>query len=574
MKNISEKTKKNIEIAMMIVLAVMAVIVSVKSVLVDFGFDDAYSVAMSYRHLSGDRLFLEMWEPHQTSIFVIDLLMLVYSIFVPSFEGASIYLNICGTLLFAGLAFFFYKEAKDVCDRFVAFAAALFLFVYRIKATVLPEFANLSVFFSVLTLLLLVRFLKNNEKIIWLVSASLSFCLWVLAYPACAIGYAGVLLILVLFSKNKVRNALVMTGVCAVTGGIYVLFFALRIGIKKFYHIIKFIIHGDTHITEYTGESGKIYRMITGSYFTDFLKVSMYAVIILAVLLLIKLLVHFIFKKDIKILPVFSILLFLADTVVLIIWKMGRLPVWRNFWHISPVILVLIAVVFYKKAQSDQKRFWIMGLILSSVTMIAGIIFSDMYLAYITPYLVLGGAVSFILIAESRYGKVAIAAFLLLALSRRMFYAGGYSQADGHHTVLTMDTAAVTGYGPNKGLRTDTSTAAKENAAYSEFGQNLSENDKAFYAGMIKIDYIIDPVCMIMMDCEISNPSTIDTPIYNDVLNSYYEINPDKYPTVIVLDAVGSEEEMVSDPYIVGWMAEQGFTEVSYGQYYRFYRKP
>ena len=114
MKNISEKTKKNIEIAMMIVLAVMAVIVSVKSVLVDFGFDDAYSVAMSYRHLSGDRLFLEMWEPHQTSIFVIDLLMLVYSIFVPSFEGASIYLNICGTLLFAGLAFFFYKEANSI----------------------------------------------------------------------------------------------------------------------------------------------------------------------------------------------------------------------------------------------------------------------------------------------------------------------------------------------------------------------------------------------------------------------------------------------------------------------------
>ena len=79
---------------------------------------------------------------------------------------------------------------------------------------------------------------------------------------------------------------------------------------------------------------------------------------------------------------------------------------------------------------------------------------------------------------------------------------------------------------------------------------------------------------MIMMDCEISNPSTIDTPIYNDVLNYYYEINPDKFPTVIVLDSVGTEEDMAADPYIIRWMKEQGFTEVTYGQYYRFYRRP
>ena len=40
-----------------------------------------------------------------------------------------------------------------------------------------------------------------------------------------------------------------------------------------------------------------------------------------------------------------------------------------------------------------------------------------------------------------------------------------------------MDTAAVTEHGPNKWLRTDASTAAKENAAYNEFKQNLSKDD-------------------------------------------------------------------------------------------------
>jgi len=41
-----------------------------------------------------------------------------------------------------------------------------------------------------------------------------------------------------------------------------------------------------------------------------------------------------------------------------------------------------------------------------------------------------------------------------------------------------------------------------------------------------------------------------------------------------VLDSVGTEEDMAADPYIIRWMGEQGFTEVTYGQYYRFYRRP
>ncbi len=311
----------------MIILVVAAVAVSIKSVFIDFGFDDAYSVAMSYRHLSGDRMFLEMWEPHQSSIFIIDFLMLIYRIFVPSLEGVSLYLNVCGTLLFVGLAFFFYREVKTICDKYVAFASALFLIMYRIKATVLPEFANLSVFFSILTLILLVKFLKNNEKILWLILASFSLCLWVLAYPACAVGYAGVLLILVLFSKSKVKNSLIMTGVCAITGAVYVCFFAFRIGIKKYYHIIRSIINGDTHITEYTSDNGKLSGILSGSYFYDFLIISLYALIVLAVLLLAKLVVHLISKKNITILPVFSILLFVADTFLLVIWKPGRTPV-------------------------------------------------------------------------------------------------------------------------------------------------------------------------------------------------------------------------------------------------------
>lgn len=76
-----------------------AVLVSIKSIFTDFGVDNGYAVATSYRHISGDRMFLEMWEPHQTSAFLVDILMLVYRVFVPSFTGVAIYLQITGVLL-------------------------------------------------------------------------------------------------------------------------------------------------------------------------------------------------------------------------------------------------------------------------------------------------------------------------------------------------------------------------------------------------------------------------------------------------------------------------------------------
>ena len=53
-------------------LWVAVILASIKSIFTDTGFDNAYTVAMSYRHLKGDGMFEQMWEPHQTSIFFTD----------------------------------------------------------------------------------------------------------------------------------------------------------------------------------------------------------------------------------------------------------------------------------------------------------------------------------------------------------------------------------------------------------------------------------------------------------------------------------------------------------------------
>lgn len=42
---------------------------TVKIIFFGFDIDEQYAVSMAYRMVRGDRMFLEMWEPHQTSAF-------------------------------------------------------------------------------------------------------------------------------------------------------------------------------------------------------------------------------------------------------------------------------------------------------------------------------------------------------------------------------------------------------------------------------------------------------------------------------------------------------------------------
>ena len=113
------KTKSSKTGIIIKILWILAVLVSIKTIFTDFGGDNAYSMAMSYRHITGDRMFLEMWEPHQTSIFLTDILMWVYGLVVPSFTGVAVYLQVCGTLFFALIAVFLFKAIKETANMLV-----------------------------------------------------------------------------------------------------------------------------------------------------------------------------------------------------------------------------------------------------------------------------------------------------------------------------------------------------------------------------------------------------------------------------------------------------------------------
>ena len=50
-------------------LILLSFLATVKTCFFNMNIDEEYAITLSYRILSKDRMFLEMWEPHQTSGF-------------------------------------------------------------------------------------------------------------------------------------------------------------------------------------------------------------------------------------------------------------------------------------------------------------------------------------------------------------------------------------------------------------------------------------------------------------------------------------------------------------------------
>lgn len=208
-------TKHNRKI---ICLWILAVLVNIKSAFTDFGTDQAYAVAMSFRHLTGDRLFHEMCEPHQTSAFLSDLLMLLYRRLVSDLAGVALYLQLCGILLYAIVAWILYKELRHHVKYETAQYMCIFFFVVRAKQSVFPEFSNMQICFSVLLFVFLVKFFRKPEKTGNLILAAVFLCLEILAYPACIIVFAGVLILLYGFTERKWKNIALFSSICAICG--------------------------------------------------------------------------------------------------------------------------------------------------------------------------------------------------------------------------------------------------------------------------------------------------------------------------------------------------------------------
>ena len=532
------------------------ILVCIKSILTDTGFDNSYAVAMSYRHLNGDAMMQAMWELHQTSIYVTDILMWLYHLIVPSYTGVMLYLQTCGTLLFVLLGYYLYRMLREYTGKEVGQLVWMFFILFRVKQSPFPDYANLQVAFSLLIILFLLRFFENQDHVSYLLAAAVCLCLGVIAYPSGVLIYLAVCVLLFWKTEKKWKNVGILTGTCALLGSCYVGYFVWKLGLGGLLDRIGNIIGIDTH----GGENSGWYT----SYLFDFFLAAGWVLCCIAIAWLIKKLLSK--KKTVDLLPLTGLLLVVSEVAMLLLRRKTGLD-WTTTFFIVPLFLILLGAGKYSKLTDKEKTVWVTGLLISCSCFAATLIFSDLAFITILAYLVLGGAFSFVAI---RHYEGNALVFLMAIVTLVMFHRGlvvwGYANKSDDWLVYEVE--SIVRSGPTVGVVCDYMTSVQIRDGARDHATYLGPDDSVLLVGW----WIMDSTEYLLLNgADICNPTVIDTPIFNENLLTYQEVNPDKVPNVVAVSCWFGNLMVDPNSWIMNWV-EENYEPVGDGSYWRYYR--
>lgn len=548
-----EKHKKTC----MSLLWTAVVLASIKSIFTDTGFDNAYTVAMSFRHLKGDGMFEQMWEPHQTSIFFTDLFMWIYHFFVPSYTGVMIYLQIVGTALFIVIGILLYKLLKNIVGSDTAQLATMFFIMFRAKQTPFPDFANLQIAFSTLLFLCLVSFVREQQKRRYLCFAAVFLCLEILSYPSCLLAYFPAVLILFWKTKERWKNIGLFTGICVLFGGSYVGYFICKMGLQNFLRNLTNIFYSDSH-------SGEAF-VSSENYVSGILTAVIWLLLSAALAWTLCRMTGKLLHRPAEFFPVYGFVLFLSEVVLLFLQKRTGLD-WTCAFYIIPGFLMALSCFSYKQMNEQEKTIWLTGNLLAVSSFAAAWLLTDLGLITMISYMVLGGVVSFVAL---RHRKKQIEFFLFTVCSLVTIHRGlvvwGYANKD--QIWMVQDITAMITSGPSIGIVSDYMTYYQTNCDKEDHRRFITSEDSLFLVG----NWLIEPMEFLLTGADISNYSTIDTPVYNEKLLDYLELYPEKTPTVVAVSCFYGQMQVMEDTWIMQWVNEN-YETVGDGRYWRYYR--
>lgn len=513
-----------------------------KSIFFEYGVDSAYALAMSWRHITGDGLFREMWEPHQTSSYGLDAFLWLYYKLFHTLDFSAFFLQVAGAVVLVLAVCFFYAEMCKYVNRDVLMLMCLVLLVHRPKGTLLLEFSNLQFIGSIVLLTLLVKYHKikstcdevdeYRHKILYLtIAISISLCAIVLAYPTGILLYIPVLIILIGQSK---WDGGVFTGCCAGLGCIYLLVVSRQIGLAKLLQNLSNIKLSDqSHANR--------------------------------------------------------------EFAIKFSWAYGV--------NVLFVLLMLFGLLGVKYLNGMEKTIWIYGMAISLCVFLSVNLLTNLGMETRLGYLSLGAVVSLIPIskicrksarlrkdtaesrkllgkdtAESRklLGKdvieSALAEFLVvlvccvLCITRIFFVMNGYTAESGNSTIFGMEN--VVRVGPAKGLAATLEVCNRTKEGFADWKSAITDQDTVLAVGT----WILDPTIYLSTNAEIAAYSTIDTPTYNDKLGAYWEMYPEKEPTVIAVQSYQGERLMTGYEWLDRYI-QMKYELDTIGERWSFYRR-
>lgn len=556
-----------------IILTIMAVFCGLIWSVTNIGYDGEYQISMSYRLLSGDRMFLEMWEPHQTSAFLPTILMWIYEKIFHTTKGIVLYLQICGILIRGTIAVLLYRIFGRALKKPVAYGMALLFFMISPKDYALPEFANMQLWYSALVFCCLYTYLRSGKRML-LAAAAVFLCLEVLAYPSCLIVYPGIIGLLVCYSEDRKKDILLFTGVCAglgiITGG----YFLLTIGPDIFGRCLEGMLALEPSHTVGMGARILEYLKDVAKVILVFLTVSVGGFGISRIL-------RVIFCRTGKWNNTENIgakrqLWFLCTVGIFLAGFFLNILTAENRTAYSFILLFIVMAGLWnrKVLAGEEKRLYLCLSVIGGLGFLATLILSDMpmfpsvaygLLAVIAALIpISGGEISKGIRKELLFCHICFVALLAF----RCVYIRTPMTGRGQICSIFSDLSVVR-VGPAQGIITDEKGACIHRDSYPEWKEWIRPGDKVWIIGGV-----VDTLGYLYEDVEVAGPSTMSTPSYNSAILEYWQLNPDKYPDVIVAESYMGNlaYELQINAWLQSWLEEEYQPEqVIDGIYWKYY---
>ncbi len=548
--------------------------VCIKRIFADFDSDAGYAATLGYRLVLGDRMFTGMWEPHQTSAFFIAFFEFIYVSLFHTTKGIIIYLNFIGILLKSVVCLFLYDRLKYYFRKETSFIASCIFMILSPKLLAIPEYSNLQLYSSVMMFCFILSFLKN-EKIRDLIIASLFLFCSVMAYPSCVILWIPAVCILFKYSKKGIRNSLILTLVCLVSGLLYILYFVVSRGVASFFESIRYIMNSDP------SHGMSLHEKCTGYVFD------------LIVLALAFFVIFFIARAFVFIKTKASgktggaaALTVLSCLVLTALWALtDTLVFYTDFCFNEFLTGLLVCGLYYSGKDTDSKGKDILGIAvcISGFQLISTCILSNLSLHSSIGYMTLSFCVSAAFLIDNiklseddlKGSRLVTCLILIPVVFINLFICRSISFC---YMKLT-DIRGVSKTGPSYGIFSEYMGPYILDNTFNEFQTYVPEDSTVLISGNYgmldgasSLEYLDRRVNIGIKDTQTSC-------ILDESQALYWEVNPDKLPDVVVTVCWFGEEKESEDSWLIRWINENyrdAGGEVHYidGMYRRYYYSP
>lgn len=560
------------------ILITGSVLAALKLIFFDYTMDEEYQLMMGYRILRGDRLFREMWEPHQTSAFLCAGLMWLYRTLTGTYTGILIYLRACTTLIQIAISLYLYWSLRHskILNAHFAMLCALIYFNIVPKIIQIPDFSNMQLWFFTLTVLCLMHYRSNREhKDSWwlVIAAGLCMALEVLAYPSCVILFPFFLVYLYRTSGSKKwRDIGLFSGVCAVSAAVWLLLILRFVNMGELVRNVQLLLSYDLTHKLSGATAGKLSGILSNLLGA--------AVFLLATFILSMPVMAVVRRRNPswnkkQCIPVLMcIAVFVSECIQFILWAFMKSS--YEAYQLHLFMLLLAGLLTYKYA-GDLKRYLAAGILGTLLSYIAVIYISDLQMFLALPHGVLGVlfcAVLLTLALRESLGRTADRwiYFLLICLCLTCIFGKGYTMRGGRYYNVIVDTESIMKHGPAVGIFSDYMNCYIYNCNYEDYRNYIKEDDVVLIVTNMVTSAGTTPY--MMAGAEVAHYSIVDPTAYDQRLLTYWGLYPQKKPNVIVVDCWYGGLMEKPDSWIMQYIENSfGYTEVVDGRYVRFYRK-